>query len=182
MASADTVRPELASEQAVESCVNAAPRLPAEQAAAWVGFLAAHTEITRALDAGLNAQFGLSLSALEVMARIAWESDGRLRMSDLAQGALLSQSRVSRIVDQLETRGLAERFACPSDSRVVFAGLTEAGRELIGRALEFHWLQVQERFFAALSTDQVLALGTIWKGVLGGNSLQPAASIPTADD
>src|ERR1700681_4808206 len=130
----------LNSADGVAACVQAAaPRLPEEQAAAWGGFLAGHAELTRALDAGLASEFGLSLSALEVLARLAWVDDGQLRMTDLAQGALLSQSRVSRLVDQLEARGLVERSSCPSDSRSVYATITEQGRTLTNRALGQHF-------------------------------------------
>jgi DNA-binding MarR family transcriptional regulator len=167
MATAATAKQQDAATCPASEGVNAAPRLPDDQAAAWVGFLAAHSEITRALDAGLSAEFNLSLSALEVLARTAWASEGRMRISDLAEAALLSQSRVSRIVDQLEQRGLAERTSCPSDSRGVFADITEAGRELTGRALEWHWTQVRERFFASLSDRQVAELGKIWQQMLG---------------
>ena len=166
---------------AAPGAVNAAPRLPDEQARAWLGFLAVHADITRALDAGLGAEFGLSLSALEVLARLAWAPDGRLRMTDLALGALLSQSRVSRLVDQLAERGLIVRSTCPSDSRGVFAHITDPGRELIGRALEWHWAQVRTRFFATLSPDQVRELGDIWGGILGRPiGLEDATTCPNA--
>jgi DNA-binding MarR family transcriptional regulator len=167
MATADSSSQTTGAECATSDCVNAVPRLPDDQAAAWVGFLAAHSEITHALDSGLNAEFGLSLSALEVLARVAWAGEGRLRISDLAQGALLSQSRVSRLVDELSGRGLVERVSCPSDSRGVFAQITAEGRELTGHALEWHWEQVRARFFAALSERQVKELGSIWRGMLG---------------
>jgi DNA-binding MarR family transcriptional regulator len=147
--------------------VDGVPRLPAAQQLAWVGFLAAHSEILRALDSGLAREFGLSVSALEVLAQLAADSEGQIRMSDLATGALLSQSRVSRIVDQLELRGLVRRTSCASDSRVVYALITPAGSELAGQALHWHWAQVQERFFARLDEDQVAALGLIWPAILG---------------
>jgi DNA-binding MarR family transcriptional regulator len=143
-------------------------RLPGEQEAAWVGFLVAHVEIMRALDAGLAEAFGLSVSALEVLARVAGEPDGRMRMSELAQGALLSASRVSRLIDQLETRGVVRRTSCPSDSRGVFAEITPAGRALTARALEWHWQEVGERFFSRLDQQQVSQLGFIWQAILGG--------------
>lgn len=143
-------------------------RLPGEQEAAWVGFLVAHTEIMRALDAGLAEAFGLSVSALEVLARIAAEQDGRMRMSELAHGALLSPSRVSRLVDQLQNRGVVRRTSCPSDSRGVFAEITPAGRALTARALEWHWRELGERFFSRLDQQQVAQLGSIWRAILGG--------------
>jgi DNA-binding MarR family transcriptional regulator len=149
------------------ACVNAVPRLPPGQAEAWVGFLAAHAQVTRRLDAELNARFDLSLSALEVLARLAWADHGRLRMSTVAETALLSQSRVSRLVDSLEERGLVERASCPSDSRGVYASISDAGRELVGRALEWHWEHVNELFFSSLSAAQVSQLGAAWRAILG---------------
>jgi DNA-binding MarR family transcriptional regulator len=144
------------------------PRLSASQHAAWVGFLAAHTGIMRVLESGLGAEFGLSVSALEVLARVTEADGGQIRMSDLAQGALLSQSRVSRIVDALELRGLVERTSCPADSRGVFALVTPAGAELAARALQWHWSQVRERFFSTLQEEQIIELGAMWRTVLGG--------------
>jgi DNA-binding MarR family transcriptional regulator len=154
-------------ESASHACARGTPPLPDERSRAWVGFLAAHAEITRALDAGLASHFDLSLSALEVLARVAWEAAGRLRMSDLAERAMLSQSRVSRIVDQLEARGLIERVSCPSDSRGVYAAITDAGHALTDEALRWHWARVHERFFAPLSDEQVDELGSIWQAILG---------------
>jgi DNA-binding MarR family transcriptional regulator len=149
------------------------PRLPEVEQAAWIGFLATHAAIMRALEAGLNAEFDLSVSALEVLAKLAQEPGGQVRMSELAHGALLSQSRVSRIVDALELRGLVARTDCPSDSRGVFALVTPAGRELATRALQSHWAQVRELFFDPLGDDQVAELGGTWRAILDG--LQPSS-------
>jgi DNA-binding MarR family transcriptional regulator len=160
-------------ESGSHACARGAPPLPDARSRAWVGFLAAHAEITRALDAELASHFDLSLSALEVLARVAWEAEGRLRMSDLAERAMLSQSRVSRIVDQLEARRLVERVTCPSDSRGVYAAITDAGRALTEEALRWHWAQVHDRFFAPLSDEQVDELGAIWQAILG-RPLEPS--------
>jgi DNA-binding MarR family transcriptional regulator len=177
MAATDTAGSEPVLAQA---CVSAVPRLPADRAEAWVGFLAAHAEITRRLDAELNARFDLSLSALEVLARLAWAEHGRLRMSTVAETALLSQSRVSRLVDSLEHRGLVERASCPSDSRGVYASISDAGRELAGRALRWHWEHVDELFFSSLSTAQVSQLGEAWRAILGRSVAAGAGDCPAA--
>lgn len=173
MHSPETNIDDLTDSQACTSCdgevfsAGDVPRLPAQEQAAWVGFLAAHSEILRVLDAGLVSEFGLSLSALEVLARIARAGEGGLRMSELAQSALLSPSRVSRLVDLLQERHLVERSTCPSDSRGVFALITPDGHKLTNRALLWHWGQVRERFFEQLSEQQIKELGTIWESVLG---------------
>src|SRR5579863_7732533 len=97
---------------------------------AWIGLLATHRRLTRELDAELEAAHGLTLSGLELLARLASATERRLRLSVLAAEAGLSLSRVSRIVDVLEDRGLIERQQCPSDARAINAQLTAAGLEL----------------------------------------------------
>lgn len=141
------------------------PHLSESEAAAWVGLMATHAEIVRALDNGLGVRFGISVSALEVLARLTREPTGRSRMSVLAHAALLSPSRVSRLVDELEGRGLITRSSCPSDSRGVFAEITSQGRQLTQRALEWHSEEIRERFFNALDDRQVDELGAIWRDV-----------------
>ena len=45
--------------------------LTPEREAAWLGILQAHADVTRALDAALAQRHGLSLSAYEVLSRLA---------------------------------------------------------------------------------------------------------------
>src|SRR5581483_10582809 len=76
---------------------------------AWIGLLETHKQLVRSLDSGLETQHGLSLSALEVLGRLAAAIDRRLRLSVLAEETGLSLSRISRIVDALERRELIQR-------------------------------------------------------------------------
>jgi DNA-binding MarR family transcriptional regulator len=133
-----------------------------EQEAAWFGLLSAHAELTRGLDACLSAKHGLTLSAYEVLSRLAQAEDGHLRMSELAGQSTLSLSRVSRVVDALCARGLAERRSCATDSRVVHATVTPAGRELVAAAQETFFKTVEDRFLGRLSCDEVNLLGNIF--------------------
>jgi DNA-binding MarR family transcriptional regulator len=128
---------------------------------AWLGLLQAHAELTRSLDAELHADHGISLSGYEMLSRLAHCPDGRMRMSDLAQATKLSLSRVSRLMDQLETRGLVARRSCDSDSRIVYAAIEPAGRNLVRAAQETFFAVVDERFFGRLSCAEVEQLGTL---------------------
>jgi DNA-binding MarR family transcriptional regulator len=128
---------------------------------AWLGLLQAHAELTRSLDAELQAKHGVSLSAYEMLSRLAHCSDGHMRMSDLAHATNLSLSRVSRLMDQLEGRGLVSRRSCPGDSRIVHATIEEPGREIVRTAQETFFAVVDERFFGRLSCDEVAQLGAL---------------------
>jgi DNA-binding MarR family transcriptional regulator len=135
---------------------------PPEREAAWFGLLAAHAELTRGLDACLSAKHGLSLSAYEVLSRLAHAEDGHLRMSALANCSQLSLSRVSRVIDMLEQRGLVARKSCSTDSRVVHATITEAGRTLVAEAQDTFFETVESRFLGRLSCDEVQLIGSIF--------------------
>ena len=131
-------------------------------AAAWIGLLATHRRLTRELDAELESAHGLTLSGLELLARLASAPERRLRLSVLAGEAGLSLSRVSRIVDVLEARELVERRPCPSDARAINAVLTERGLAVAQAAQETHLASVRERFFDRLSESEIQTLGVVF--------------------
>src|SRR5947209_12432021 len=88
---------------------------------AWIGLLETHKRLTRALDAELEAEHGLTLSGVECLGRLA-AADGRsLRLSALAAETGLSLSRISRIIDALESRMLVARRSSAADARAVEA-------------------------------------------------------------
>jgi DNA-binding MarR family transcriptional regulator len=129
---------------------------------AWIGLLQTHRQLTRELDARLEAAHGLSLSGLELLARLAATSEHWLRLSILASRTGLSLSRVSRIVDSLEGRGLVERRHCPADARAVNAHLTQPGAELLCAAEQTHRAAVQQLFFDHLGLGEVETLAAVF--------------------
>jgi DNA-binding MarR family transcriptional regulator len=131
-------------------------------AEAWIGLLETQKRLVRALDARLEAEHGLTLSGLEALGRLAAADDHKLRLSVLADGCGLSLSRISRIIDTLQERGLVERRAVESDGRAVHAHLTAAGLELVRRAQCSHFAAVQSAFFDHLSEGQIRTLAEIF--------------------
>jgi DNA-binding MarR family transcriptional regulator len=129
---------------------------------AWIGLLETHKQLTRALDAQLTAQHGLSLSALELLARLAAADDRQLRLSALAAASGLSLSRVSRIIDTLENRGLVARHACATDARAVHARLDDSGLKLVIAAQSTHFASVQAAFFDLLDEEEIATLARVF--------------------
>lgn len=134
---------------------------PASRRAAIVGLLQVHQELTRALDAQLSARHRLGLSAYEVLAHLSAAEDGHLRLGHLADRTGLSLSRVSRVMDGLERRGLTARASCAGDSRVVHAEVTDAGRDLVAAARATFDEVVQDVFLGRLDAGEVEALGAL---------------------
>jgi DNA-binding MarR family transcriptional regulator len=137
-------------------------RWPQHAADAWIGLLQTQRQLTRQLDAELEARHGLSLSALELLGRLAATDRHCVRLSVLAEQVNLSLSRVSRIIDALQSRELVERQPCQHDARAINAQLTAAGLELARSAQRTHFAGVQQRFFDRLSPEEVATLAAVF--------------------
>ena len=142
-----------------------APRLDADELRAWRGLLRTYAQLTKALDAELEAEHGLPLTSYKVLMQIA-DSDGdRMRMHDLASSILLSRSGLTRLEDRLERDGLLSRQSCPSDARGSFACLTPKGCATLDAARATHLAGVRALFLEHLSPAEQEQLGAIWERV-----------------
>jgi len=129
-----------------------------EEMAAWHAFIRAHARVARVLEAELEAEQGLSLPAYEVLAHLSEAPHGRLRMSDLAGLSVLTPSGLTRVVDRLVREGCVERQRCDSDARVVYATVTELGRERVAQAYPTHLRGVREHLIDRLKPEQLAAI------------------------
>ncbi|WP_067687057.1 MarR family winged helix-turn-helix transcriptional regulator [Nocardia jejuensis] len=144
-------------------------------AAAWSALLRVHAQLVPALDGDLRRGAGLPLAWYDVLL----ELDGidHLRMSDLGERVVLSRTRVSRLVTELESHGLVRRESNPDDGRSAFVAITEAGRAKFRDAAPRYLAGIEQRFAARLNRDELEAVTAALRKVLGPNDL-PAPTIP----
>jgi len=131
---------------------------------AWRNFIEAVNTMTPALERDL-VPFGLTMGDYEVLVRLSEADDQRMRMCDLATVLQLSPSGLTRRLDGLVSTGLVGRVASPSDRRVMFAALTDAGRTKLVEAAPDHVASVRNRFFKGLTRAQIRTLGDIFATV-----------------
>jgi DNA-binding MarR family transcriptional regulator len=129
----------------------------------WRGFLRAHAQVLRTLEAELEEAHGLPIASYDVLVQLAEAPDGRLRLSDLAEAVLLSRSGLSRLVDRLVREDLVERVSCPSDARGTFAVLTPAGRCRLREASGTHLRGVAEHMLNRYTPEELATLGDLLK-------------------
>lgn len=144
-----------------------ATREPDEGVAAWAALLRTHAAVVRQLERDLDRSQGLPLTWYDVLLELNSAEGRRLRMQELGERAVLSRSRISRIVDELARSGLVVREPDPADRRGSWAVLTEAGRaRLRGAAPSYldgiarHFadhLTAQERAAIVAGLERVLA-------------------------
>ena len=123
---------------------------------AWRSMLRAHATLIRRLDTDLERETGLALADFDVLAQLA-EAHGELRMTELADRALISRSGMSRRVARLADQGLVHRDKAGTDGRGVVVALTEAGIARLAETAPVHARGISKLFVARLD-DQELAL------------------------
>jgi DNA-binding MarR family transcriptional regulator len=143
-------------------------KLSARELAAWRGFLRVHSGIVRELNTELELTHALPLAHYEVLLYLDAAPCGKLTMSELAQSVLLSQSGVTRLVDRLVRSGLVVREGCSEDRRVMYARLTEEGREALIEARPTLIEGVRQRFLTHFDDAELDALADAWERVRPG--------------
>lgn len=138
------------------------PHLPPTKAKAFLGLIRAGEELDRRLDEELEQRHGLGLRAFEVLLFLAeFSSDGSKRMAELTTQAPLSQSRMSRLVADLERRGWVQRSRAEDDGRGVQVTITAAGRRKFEAAQTSHLADLDRYFFDRLNQTEVRQLASI---------------------
>ena len=128
--------------------------------------LRAHAQVTRALDAEMRTEHGLSVSSFEVLMFLGDAPAGRMRMAEIASRMLLTRSGITRLVDRLIELGYVRRSAAERDGRGLYAELTTSGAAKLEVARKTHRQGVREGFLDRLSTTDQLVLGDIWDRLL----------------
>src|SRR5712691_2787053 len=123
---------------------------------AWRSLLRAHATLIRRLDTDLERETGLALADFDVLAQLA-AAHGELRMTELADRALISRSGMTRRVARLVDDGLVRRDKAGTDARGVIVALTEAGIARLAETAPVHARGISRLFVAQLD-DQELAL------------------------
>jgi DNA-binding MarR family transcriptional regulator len=136
------------------------------EAIAWEGFLEVARRVRRGAEEALIEKFDLSISMLGVTGRLSLAPERTLRQTALADAMGLSLSRVSRVIDLLEQRGLVERQSCPADARATNVKLTRQGATLTARAQQELFTYVQATFFDRLDASEVETLAAVFTRLL----------------
>lgn len=137
---------------------------PLEQSA-WGGLLGMYGRLFRLIDEDLQGHSNITHIEFEVLLRLSWESDQRMRVQDLATKSVLTRSGVSRVVERLERVGLVRRERADEDRRGTYAVLTEAGADRLRTALPVHVAFVRRQFLCHFTESELKQMGQFWKRV-----------------
>jgi len=124
---------------------------------AWDALLRAHATLLRQLETDLENQTGLALADFDVLAQLAI-AGGSLRMTELADRALISRSGMTRRVARLVHEGLVRRAHADGDARGIVVQLTKSGLDRLTVAAPVHLRGVSDLFLAKLDNQELAVL------------------------
>ncbi|HEX3778385.1 MAG TPA: MarR family transcriptional regulator [Pseudonocardiaceae bacterium] len=127
--------------------------------ASWLSVVQLITRLPWAIDAQLQRDADLSVIEYIAMAMLAKAPEWTVRMSELAELANASLSRLSHLVKRLECRGYVRREPDPADGRFTNAILLPAGKAKLESAAPGHVACVRRLVVDNLSAERLRRLG-----------------------
>lgn len=113
----------------------------------WRALMRIVLTLPRRLDNDLVRSVGVTANEYTTLMCLS-EAPGRaLRMTELANAAALSASRMTRLVDDLQLRGLVSKRTSSDDGRGSVAVLTTAGVAKLKKAWPIHLASVRRQVF-----------------------------------
>lgn len=142
-------------------------RIGAEpQQVAWRLFLTVHALACRSIDERLLKAGCLSFDDYDVLLTLNEAEGETLRMSELAEAVLLSNSGMSRRVARLVERGLLHRDQCVEDGRVFRVSLSKTGRRSLDQTWRVYRGLIDDSFASIITEGEALELAEIFQRIL----------------
>ncbi len=132
----------------------------------WRSFLRTSDKLLNRLDQELVEATGLELADYGILVQLSEATEMGLRMSDLAEHALVSRPRLTVRIQRLDDAGLVERHKCPTDARSTMVTLTDLGRQRLQEAAPVHVAGVRRYFIEPIGTGQLCAVAGRLRSVL----------------
>jgi DNA-binding MarR family transcriptional regulator len=133
--------------------------LTPDELASWMSVVRLITRLPWAIDAQLQRDEDLSMVEYMTLAMLSGAPDRTLRMSELAERASSSLSRLSHLVKRLESRGYVRREPDPTDGRFTNAILLPDGIAKLEAAAPAHVAYVRRLVVDNLSGERLRRLG-----------------------
>ncbi|WP_100012574.1 MarR family winged helix-turn-helix transcriptional regulator [Lentibacillus sediminis] len=90
------------------------------------------------------ARYGLNLNEFAVLELLYHKGDQPIQ--SLGKKILVASSSITYVVDKLEKKGYIHRRPCEDDRRVMYAAITESGKEFMEEAFPEHEKKIESIF------------------------------------
>lgn len=128
------------------------------RAQGWRTLAALHSRIEDKLERALQTKHQLSVSEYTVLDVLSRQTHWHMRMQQLANAVVLSQSATTRLVARLEKRDLLSRYLCQDDRRGIYTEVTSEGHRLLNLARPTHDAALDEALTEAEQIPELAPL------------------------
>ncbi|MEW1828005.1 MULTISPECIES: MarR family transcriptional regulator [unclassified Streptomyces] len=132
--------------------------LTAQEERFWRALMRVIVALPRSLDDDLLRSTGLTLTEYVVLMSLSEAENQELRMADLAAATALSASRITRVVDALQSRGQVVKRRYEGDARGNVATLTPEGMKRLQAAYPVHLASARKRVMDHLDGRSLSAM------------------------
>ncbi|MEV0904333.1 MarR family winged helix-turn-helix transcriptional regulator [Streptomyces hokutonensis] len=132
--------------------------LTAQEERFWRALMRVIVALPRSLDDDLLRATGLTLTEYVVLMSLSEAENQELRMADLASATALSASRITRVVDALQSRGQVVKRRYEGDARGNVATLTPDGMNRLQAAYPVHLASARKRVMDHLDGRSLSAM------------------------
>lgn len=134
------------------------PWLGPDELRAWITLAAFLETVPTSVEAQLKRDAGMNRFEYSILAMLSEEPGHTLAMSDLAQVAFGSLSRLSHAVSRLEQRGRVTRSAGAAGRRHNVVSLTDDGLAALEAAAPLHVAEARRLVIDPLDDDELAVL------------------------
>ena len=138
------------------------PPTPSEAVTgAWINLMRARDRLLAAIESDFKAAKMPPLSWYDVLWELARSEDRRLRPYEIEERTLLAQYNLSRLVDRLESEGLARRETFGEDARGRWVVITDAGLQLRERMWTVYARSIEANIGCRLTESEALSISAL---------------------
>ncbi|GAA0931889.1 MarR family transcriptional regulator [Streptomyces asiaticus] len=148
--------------------------LTEDEQRSWQAYVQASMLLEDHLDRQLQRDAGMPHVYYGLLVKLSWAPRHRMRMTELAEAAKITRSRLSHAVARMEKDGWVRREDCPDDKRGQNAVLTDKGLKVLQDTAPGHVTAVRTAIFDRLTPEQVEQFGAVCRIIADG--LQPAGA------
>jgi DNA-binding MarR family transcriptional regulator len=142
------------------------PKLDDQRNSVWRLFVTANVKLLDRIGEKF-AQAGLpSMDWYDVLLMLKEAPEHHLRLSELAEKALLSRSNLTHLIDRMEKAELLYRKRCPKDRRGTYAVLTEAGLAMQQNMWAIYSEGIADYFGSQLDDEELQVMQRVLKRIL----------------
>lgn len=136
---------------------------------AWGGLLETYWRLNQLIEADLQTNHNISHVEFEVLLRLEFAPNHRMRIQDLASQSILTRSGMSRAIERLEKAGFVKRAGACEDRRGFYAVLTEEGKSRFEGASKKHVELVRQKFLSHFTEKELKTMGGYWQKLNDGS-------------